>query len=1063
VRPVVGPADFLRVAVPLGADASAAKLLARLLGYDLAEPLGHGRTAEDEEHLSRPERDAIESVDDAARLDDTELLEAPAVLEPMARPADQASAPRWWADTSRLPDERPGQAWHSPDPEPLFDPARRRDILRTLVDRRVPGRRIDFLALTGLLARREPYAALPMRLESRVARSVAVVARRSPFVETFARDVLTLDSELRALVGRDAVSVHWFKRVPEQLPSARTVLLVEQSRADVLRDPSPVRAWLGAARSARATGTTVHALVPETLAAELWNPLRTIEWSRRTRAGHLTARYPAQNPAGWLQQLKQGTRELATLLSPAVRIEPALMRRMRLRCLPGHGPEIEAALRTSPSVEISNSLGIALAESVRRKLLAQLKSHARRDQADAIIRSAHEEAAPVMVLEETLLRLLTRQEAGWQLKTVEALREVTRTLSSSRTGLARWVAEAEAHLPSDLWASDEVSEAFAQAKLRASAILQRTLTGRAAARSLPHEVATFLLSDLKAREEVELRFLDPSTRPVTGSELGKLSAKARASLAECLRTSERWLSSSAKRERISGFRGGVLQRELERRTRTDAPQTSVLLCHELGDERFAELRSHLEREPGFSCSVARPRDARLDELLASADVVVARLDELALSKLLERAQRDPTFMLCLLDTPQAEHLRSYVEQYAEVIDHQLGTVDIWRRLRQLLVFAGRGKIVQLRATILQAPPGPMRLAVPAAAVGSLTTTHTTASRDQESSVPSQRTDVTRTGFQILYEQLPVASVHVPHDIWIARLYGSACRVFHGSSKGRTGCFVDAHFVITATAPDAGGSALRVGDQVELQVGGESRRLARVAAVSEALSLLRFDERTASSTWLRSSEQPSAFGPALAVAMLATSGPAHLFWGIVDLQEDRTSWFVLQTHAYKPGYRALFGGASILIEGRYVGQVTSLEQRADGRWAGRVYFAPSSLFLATPRQVQREPLPLPPVAATPDDAVPTSAGKNDQREVARPTAKAPTKATKAPTKATKAPTKATKAPTKATKAPTKAPRKAAKAAHEKAAKKLARKPARKLSSAARKAAKKQRAVRKLAKK
>ena len=64
--------------------------------------------------------------------------------------------------------------------------------------------------------------------------------------------------------------------------------------------------------------------------------------------------------------------ELARLLSPAVRLESALIRTFRLELLPGSGPWIESKLWFSPLVKSRNPASILLHQAVVEYLRAEL-------------------------------------------------------------------------------------------------------------------------------------------------------------------------------------------------------------------------------------------------------------------------------------------------------------------------------------------------------------------------------------------------------------------------------------------------------------------------------------------------------------------------------------------------------------------------------------------------------------------------------------------------------------------------------------------------------------------
>jgi hypothetical protein len=96
---------------------------------------------------------------------------------------------------------------------------------------------------------------------------------------------------------------------------------------------------------------------------------------------------------------------LATIASAAVRVEPHLIRRLRLDLLPDADVGVEADLWFSPLVESRGADAIVFSAPVAKALWALLAVHPRRDEALGILREAHATSAPALVLEEQLTAL----------------------------------------------------------------------------------------------------------------------------------------------------------------------------------------------------------------------------------------------------------------------------------------------------------------------------------------------------------------------------------------------------------------------------------------------------------------------------------------------------------------------------------------------------------------------------------------------------------------------------------------------------------------------------------
>jgi hypothetical protein len=161
----------------------------------------------------------------------------------------------------------------------------------------------------------------------------------------------------------------------------------------------------------------------------------------------------------FVEDRRPGVVALATLASVAVRIEPHLLRRLRLELLPDTDVGVEADLWFSPLVESRGADAIVLYPAIARELWSQLAVHPRRDEAIRITADAHAEAASALVLEERLTALaITDGEAV--LPAVETLLEPA--IAAVREGgdraleVARWLHRASGRLHDVLLCSERL-------------------------------------------------------------------------------------------------------------------------------------------------------------------------------------------------------------------------------------------------------------------------------------------------------------------------------------------------------------------------------------------------------------------------------------------------------------------------------------------------------------------------------------------------------------------------------------------------------------------------------
>ena len=152
--------------------------------------------------------------------------------------------------------------------------------------------------------------------------------------------------------------------------------------------------------------------------------------------------------------------ELARLLSPAVRLESALIRTFRLELLPGSGPWIESKLWFSPLVKSRNPASILLHQAVVEYLRAELtdlwrdrKQRSRLRTARMLMAEVHKNLSPALLLEE---QVVWAAVAGDLDEIDRELAPAVKALlhSSDRPGLVSWAGQALARLPGAAFETD---------------------------------------------------------------------------------------------------------------------------------------------------------------------------------------------------------------------------------------------------------------------------------------------------------------------------------------------------------------------------------------------------------------------------------------------------------------------------------------------------------------------------------------------------------------------------------------------------------------------------------
>ena len=144
--------------------------------------------------------------------------------------------------------------------------------------------------------------------------------------------------------------------------------------------------------------------------------------------------------------------DLATALSVAVRIEPELIRAVRLGVFPNYGVAVEADLWFSDLVRSRGSHGIVFDEDVRHRLQGRLsKLLSRTSPSDpihrvgAIIARIHDHLSPALLIEEKATWHAIRGEMS---AVEEALRPALRAVAlERRQGVVQWFTAARNRLP----------------------------------------------------------------------------------------------------------------------------------------------------------------------------------------------------------------------------------------------------------------------------------------------------------------------------------------------------------------------------------------------------------------------------------------------------------------------------------------------------------------------------------------------------------------------------------------------------------------------------------------
>ncbi len=399
-----------------------------------------------------------------------------------------AAPPEWLSQAALIPTPRSGgNLFHAPL-QPLFEPRWQRSILTRLASTKQPLGPPDVEVIVAHIARGVPLRRVPRRLVPSAARGLQLLIDQSASMEPFRLDTAQLARAFVRTIGAARVSLRTFHGLPAwdcqgvteaiayrpPLPGTPILVLSDlglEPRCPQERAPSSGE-WLEFLQRlarARCTCTVILPRDLEELPHELRRaPAQWVAWSRATRVSRLTRAMDLPAAPQLASPLPDGViplsaalavsahaRELGSLGSIASRIEPQLLRALRLELLPNAPVRAEAELWFSPLVSERAATGIVLDHRHRSPLQQRLASDSRRlDAAREIIASLHHDAPPALRMEEELAYRWLRGDTD---EARQLLRSAVATLvEPERVHVWKWAAQALERLPRSLTALEEL-------------------------------------------------------------------------------------------------------------------------------------------------------------------------------------------------------------------------------------------------------------------------------------------------------------------------------------------------------------------------------------------------------------------------------------------------------------------------------------------------------------------------------------------------------------------------------------------------------------------------------
>ena len=400
---------------------------------------------------------------------------------------------------------------------PLFEPKWQRAIIVRLASTLQPAGEIDLAAVVERIASARPIHEVPRRHIATALKGVRLLVDQGESMQPFQRDVADLARAFRRTLGSSRLRVEGFRGLPSwgvttgidaaeyrAAPATMAVVVVSDLGLAPQGQTDPrvhLADWVAFFAREHRAGYRATAVVPRdavSLPAALSLHANAVAWDRRTLASRIAltgavqpqadaepaaAELPARAVAlNSLAALDAATRDLACACALAARVEPALLRTLRMRLLPQAGVEVEARLWFSALVAERAATGIVLQPDSRDQLLRRLRFDAAMlEGAWTIIAAAHVEAPPAVRMEE-------EATYRWLSGDLEAAREILRRMVATvvapqRSGTWRWASQAVARLPRALMAIEEAQMLALGAAVRSgeSAALHTLKPGTGAA------------------------------------------------------------------------------------------------------------------------------------------------------------------------------------------------------------------------------------------------------------------------------------------------------------------------------------------------------------------------------------------------------------------------------------------------------------------------------------------------------------------------------------------------------------------------------------------------------
>jgi len=351
-----------------------------------------------------------------------------------------------------------------------------RGLIKAMLSVPTPSGPVDIAATVERLARGDPIVRLPLRPARGLSRGAALVIDTGAWLDPFRRDAIALLKAVRNLLGADRVSMIRTDSEPPPLVDAGAggdgaegagglklrpgipVLVISDFGLSPGRD-LPARTgpagWARFGDAVRAGGGEPIGLLPfpdSLWPAELSRAYALLHWTvgttaraaRRARERGGGKPGPAAAPG---PDPEAGLATLQMACAVAGRVDPEMMRALRLELLPDSSPGLEADLWWGEDVGSRGAAAITLApEALGRHRLGLRDESDLAGRAIDIVRRLRAGAAPMLRMEEEIVGLALQRPAGWQDRIVGHLQALLKSLLQNPSDPPREVLDAARYL-----------------------------------------------------------------------------------------------------------------------------------------------------------------------------------------------------------------------------------------------------------------------------------------------------------------------------------------------------------------------------------------------------------------------------------------------------------------------------------------------------------------------------------------------------------------------------------------------------------------------------------------